>query len=201
VGWRGGATRQEADPDLIARARHDRAAFATLYDLYVARVYAFCAVHSVSREEAEDVTAQTFERALGAIGRYEECGAPFSAWLLRIAANTAINRARRPVDVPLHIAGTSGDADVGAAPEVENTRADGWVDEWERADWIEEHLAALSADGQRVVRLRFYDDLSFDDVAARMDRSEGAVKQLLRRTLTALRGRIQEEEGRRDGYG
>ena len=201
MGRRGGATRQEAGPELIARARHDRAAFAALYDLYVARVYAFCAVHSASREEAEDLTAQTFERALGAIGRYEERGAPFSAWLLRIAANAAINRGRRPADVPLSRAGTSGDADAGAAPAVEDTRAEEWVDEWERADWIEEHLATLSADGQRVVRLRFYDDLSFDDVAARMDRSEGAVKQLLRRTLTALRGHIQEEEGRRDGYG
>jgi len=193
-------TRQEAGPDLIARARHDRAAFAALYDLYVARVYAFCAVHSANREEAEDVTAQTFERALGAIGRYEERGAPFSAWLLRIAANTAINRARRPAAVPLSSVGMAGDSDgdAGATAEVEDTRADGWVEEWERADWIEEHLAALSADGQQVVRLRFYDDLSFDDVAARMDRSEGAVKQLLRRTLTALRGRIQEEEGRHD---
>jgi len=57
VGQRGGATRQEAEPELIARARHDRAAFAALYDLYVVRVYAFCAVHSANREEAEDVTA------------------------------------------------------------------------------------------------------------------------------------------------
>ncbi len=185
---------------MIARARHDRAAFATLYDLYVARVYAFCAVHSASREEAEDLTAQTFERALGAISRYEERGAPFSAWLLRIAANTAINRARRPAAVSLSSAGTAGDGDAGATPDVEDTRAEGWVEEWERADWIEEHLAALSADRQRVVRLRFYDDLSFGDVAARMDRSEGAVKQLLRRTLTTLHGRIQEE-GRRNGGG
>ncbi len=186
---------------MIARARHDHAAFAALYDLYVARVYAFCAVHSASREEAEDLTAQTFERALGAIGRYEERGAPFSAWLLRIAANAAVNRGRRWAAVPLSRAGTAGDGDAAAAPEVEDTRAAGWVDEWERADWIEEHLAALSADGQQVVRLRFYDDLSFDAVAAQMGRSEGAVKQLLRRTLTALRGRIQQEEGRRDGDG
>ena len=197
MGRRGGATRQEAGPELIARARHDRAAFAALYDLYVARVYAFCAVHSGTREEAEDLTAQTFERALGAIGRYEERGQPFSAWLLRIAANAAINRARRPAAVPLPGAGTA-DADDAEQADI---RVESWVAEWERADWMEEHLAALSPDGQQVVQLRFYDDLSFDDVAARMGRSEGAVKQLLRRTLTALRGRIQDEEGQRDGCG
>jgi len=196
---RGGPTRLEAEPDLIARARHDRAAFAALYDLYVARVYAFCAVHSASREEAEDLTAQTFERALGAIGRYEERGAPFSAWLLRIAANAAANRARRPAAIPLHAERSDGTTRARADETAVDEAAEEWVGEWLCADWIEEHLAALPADGQRVVQLRFYDDLSFDAVAAAMGRSEGAVKQLLRRTLTALRARIQEED-RRDGY-
>lgn len=189
MGRRGGSTRLEAEPDLIARARHDRAAFAALYDIYVARIYAFCAVHSAGREEAEDLTAQTFERALGAIGRYEERGQPFSAWLLRIAANAAINRARRPTAVPLHGAGTAGADEIAPA----DAHAENWVEEWERADWIEERLAALPADQRQVVQLRFYDDLSFDTVAERMGRSEGAVKQLLRRALAALRVRIAEE--------
>src|SRR5690348_18394641 len=89
--------RPEATPELIAQAQANRAAVAALYDLYVARVYAFCAVHSTSREEAEDLTAQTFVQALAAIARYEERGQPFSAWLLRIAANAAANRARHSV--------------------------------------------------------------------------------------------------------
>jgi len=199
------------------RARHDRAAFATLYDLYVARVYAFCAIHSAGREEAEDLTAQTFARALDAIGRYEdltaqtfaraldaigryeERGAPFSAWLLRIAANAAANRARRPVAVSLHAERAAGATRSRKDEAVVGETEEEWVEEWLRADWIEDHLAALPPDGRRVVQLRFYDDLSFDAVAAAMGRSEGAVKQLLRRTLTTLRGRI-EEEGRRDGY-
>ncbi len=186
--------RREADPALIARARHDRVAFAALYDLYVARIYAFCAVHSASREEAEDLTAHTFERALSAIARYEERGQPFSAWLLRIAANAAANRARRPAAVPLQaerVDGASASSEDEAAAR--DSAAESWAEEWERADWIEQHLAALPDDGQCVVRLRFYDDLSFDTVAARMGRSEGAVKQLLRRTLTMLRARLHEE--------
>src|SRR2546421_1602746 len=136
--------RSEAEPALIAQARHDRAAFAALYDLYVARVYAFCAVHSTSREDAEDLTAQTFERALHAIGRYEERGQPFSAWLLRIAAYAAANHARRATTVPLPSDGPSHSGDDGAVAAA--MQADSWVAEWERADWIEEHLAALPPD-------------------------------------------------------
>lgn len=193
AGQGGGPTRLEAEPGLIERARHDRAAFASLYDFYVARIYAFCAVHSASREDAEDLTAQTFERALGAIARYEERGQPFSAWLLRIAANAAANRSRRPMPVPL-LADESQPPSPSSRDDATIAQlAESWVEEWERADWIAGHLEALPADQRHVVRLRFFEDRSFDDVAVQMGRSEGAVKQLLRRSLMALRGRIGED--------
>src|SRR2546421_189046 len=133
--------RSEAEPALIVQARHDHAAFAALYDLYVTRVYAFCAVHSTSREDAEDLTAQTFERALHAISHYEERGQPFSAWLLRIAAHAAANHARRATTVPLHSEGPSHGGDDGAAAAA--MQAESRVKEWERADWIEDYLEAL----------------------------------------------------------
>ena len=69
----------------------------------------------------------------------------------------------------------------------------------ERALWLRAHLEALPVDQREVVRLRFYEDQSFRDVAARMGRSEGAVKQLLRRALKALHLRIQQEETMADG--
>ncbi len=179
--------RAEASPALVARARADRAAFGQLYDLYVRRVYAFCALRARSREEAEDLTAQTFERALRAIGRYEERGAPFSAWLLRIAAHVVADRARRAE--PLDTAAPLDDDDDGTAADA----VPDWAEEWELATWLRGHLAALPEDQRRVVRLRYYEDRSFGDVAARMDRSENAVKQLLQRALAAVRARMHEE--------
>ena len=181
----GSPRRPEAPPALVAQARTDQAAFGQLYDLYVRRVYAFCALGGRSREEAEDLTAQTFERALRAIGRYEERGAPFSAWLLRIAAHSVVDRVRRgPLDGAELL-----DDDEGAAADV----GPDWVEEWELATWLRGHLAELPEDQRRVVRLRYYEDRSFGDVATRMDRSENAVKQLLRRALAAVRMRVHEE--------
>jgi len=190
----GAGARREAEPELIARARSDRGAFAALYDLYVGRIYAFCAVHSRTREEAEDLTAQTFERALTAIARYEERGTPFSSWLLRIAANAAIDRARhaRRAAPTVPTALSYDDRADGEAGDA-GARAEDWVAAWELADWMEAHVAALPGDQRQVVQLRFYDDQDFRGVAAAMGRSEGAVKQLLRRALTALRARMHEE--------
>jgi RNA polymerase sigma-70 factor (ECF subfamily) len=183
--------RAEADAALIERARTDRAAFGDLYDLYLNRVYAFSWSFSATKEQAEDLTAQTFERALAAIGRYEDRGAPFSSWLLRIAANLARDRAARAgkevasgADDDLLERGQNG----AAEPDPETV-----VVRWERAGWLHTHLAALSEDQRRVIQLRFWDDRPWSEVAQLLDRSEDAAKQLLRRTLKTLAARMGEE--------
>ena len=181
------ATRIEASPDLVERARHDRAAFGAIYDLYLPRVYAYCRIHSATREEAEDLTAHTFQQALAAIKRYEDRGLPFSAWLLRIASNAVTDRARRARQVTV------------APDELDLMPGESRLENFERAFWLRTHLDALPVDQREVVRLRFYEDRSFRDVAARMGRSEGAVKQLLRRALKALHLRMQQEETLADG--
>jgi len=175
------STDGEAPPELIARARHDRAAFGDLYDLYLHRVYGFCRKYSGTREEAEDLTAETFDRALAGISRYEDRNLPFSRWLLRIAHNVILNHARR----------------AGRTTALNDDPAllgdDSHLKDWTEAHWLRMHVQHLSDDQQEVVRLRFYEDQRFRDVAARMDRSEGAVKQLLRRALQELHRQIQQE--------
>jgi len=188
--------REEADAGLIARATCDRAAFGELYDLYLNRVYAFCLGHTASREEAEDVTAQTFERALVALPRYKDRGAPLSSWLLRIAANAAVDRARAAKRVTT-LSGAPLDED-DQAPQEDAVRSEEpgpaeLVEHWEQAQSMRERLAALPADQQRAVRLRYYEDRALLDVAAEMGRSEGAVKQLLQRALKGLRAQLQQE--------
>ena len=189
--------REEAGSELIVRAKWDRAAFGDIYDFYLNRVYAFCLGHSSGREEAEDLTAQTFERALVALPRYDDRGIPFSVWLLRIAANAAVDRARRGARVGSQARPAA--TDEGRAFEEEAVPArdpgpDEWAERWERARAMRVRLAALPDDQRRALHLRYVEDRPLLDIAAAMGRSEGAVKQLLQRGLKALRSRIQEED-------
>lgn len=186
-GW----AREEAGRDLIDRAKHDPAAFGELYDLYVDRIYAFCRTRSAEQEEAEDLMAQTFERALRSIGRYEHRGAPFSAWLFRIAANLAVDRIRRTPTL-VHL-GDHTDLEALVEPP-ERTEADTWVERWEQAEWMQAHLATLPIDQQHAVRLRYYEDRALEEIATVMGRSNGAVRQLLHRAVHALRLQMQGEE-------
>lgn len=179
----------DADAELIEQAKHDSAAFGRLYDLYVHRIYGFALAHSRTREEAEDLTAQTFERALAGIGRYESRGTPFSAWLYRIAANLAIDRARRAGGVVL--LGEEAMPEIGS-PE-DDTDPPRLVERWERANWLLDHLDYLPGEQQQAIQLRFWGERSFAEIGDLMGRSEAAAKQLVYRAIRALRLQIEGE--------
>src|SRR6516225_2157460 len=68
--------------------------FAGVYEEHVWRVYGFFAYRLDSRADAEDLTQQTFERALRAWGRYDETRAGVATWLLAIARNLLIDHLR-----------------------------------------------------------------------------------------------------------
>lgn len=180
---------EEASPELVALAAHDRTAFGRLYDLYVHRIYGFALAHSGNRQEAEDLTAQTFERALAGLGRYEARGVAFSAWLYRIAANLAVDRARRTGRMVL-----LGEEYLPANTHPEGLDPAEVVERWERSNWLLDHLSALPPEQQRALRLRFWGERSFAEVGEAMGRTEPAARQLVYRALRAVRRRIDVEE-------
>ena len=164
---------------LVEAAQRDPARFGELYDRHFERVYAFVVRRVPDRHAAEDVTADVFHRALAALGSYESRGAPFSAWLFRIAANAIADRFKRasrdrsrPID----------EAEPSVEPEAE--RADRHADLFRLVN-------ELPPDQRRVVVERFVEERSIRDIAARLNKTEGAVKQLQFRALQALRTKIE----------
>src|SRR6185503_13357188 len=77
---------------LVEAARTDPSRFAELYEAHFERIYAYVARRVRDRHAAEDITSEVFQQALANISRYEWRGAPFSAWLYRIAANAIADR-------------------------------------------------------------------------------------------------------------
>ena len=71
----------------IEEAQRDPSRFGELYEENFYRVYAYIARRVRGRHEAEDLTADVFREALAGLGRFEWRGAPFVAWLLRIASS------------------------------------------------------------------------------------------------------------------
>ena len=175
----------EEDRELVEAARRDPAGFAALYEANVDRVYAYAARRVASRAEAEDVTSETFRKALAGLPKFEWRGTPFIAWLYRIAANEIADR--RAAEV--REARTGGSratpvAETAVEPTVEHD-----LEEARRRSCVERSIDDLPSDQRRVVLLRFFEERSIREVARELARSEGAVKQLQLRALENLRER------------
>jgi RNA polymerase sigma-70 factor (ECF subfamily) len=83
----------------IARARRNPAAFAPLYERYVDAIYSYCLLRISDPEQAADMTAQIFTRALEAMPRYTDNGGTFRSWLFSIAHNLLVDTYRKQRDI------------------------------------------------------------------------------------------------------
>lgn len=170
-----------AERQLIEASQKDPARFAGLYERYFYRVYAFALTRTGDRTMAEDVTSETFRKAFQGLPGFQWRGAPFSAWLFRIAANAAIDMQ------------TKGSRSVPLEDVPEDALATG--NELAR---IEERVELfglverLPRDQRLVITLRFAEGKRSREIADAMGRSEGAVKQLQFRALQNLRTWIGE---------
>ena len=152
-----------------------------LYERYVERIYNYIFYRTGNQQEAEDLTAKTFHKALDHISRYDNRGVPFSAWLYRIAHNLVANwhrdgarRQELPLDYQVHVSPARG-------------RPEQLAEATEEREALLDAIRRLPSDRQQLIMLKFTDALPNAQIGDIMGRSEGAIKSLYHRTLIALR--------------
>jgi RNA polymerase sigma-70 factor, ECF subfamily len=173
---------------LVEAAQRDPARFADLYEINFELVYAYIARRVGDRTTAEDLTSEVFKKALKNLPRFIWRGAPFAAWLLRIAANMVADRSKR-------VARTIDVADMEDATE----SAQSSLEEVEQRARLFRLVDKLPADQGRVIRLRFAEEKSIREIAQELGRTEGAVKQLQFRALENLRTQFGDKPGDKNG--
>jgi RNA polymerase sigma-70 factor (ECF subfamily) len=196
-----GASRMdpERERSLVARARSDGAAFGELYDYYLPRIHGFVARRVGDRATTEDLTAMTFERALGAVRSGSFRNDSFGGWLYRVAANAIVDHARRGRRImPLAIRASDltdsrrDGRDGGLAEPGDDAAADAFAAALDR-DQLRRALLGLPETHRRLLVLKFYDDLSTDELCAALGCSAATLAVKLHRALGALRGAIAKE--------
>jgi RNA polymerase sigma-70 factor (ECF subfamily) len=146
------------------------------YEAHAGALYAFLRRRGATHEDAEDLVADTFVRALAAAATYEERGYPLSAWLYRIARGRQIDLWRQQGRRP----SVAIDAVCVAVESIEHTII-GRV-------WCQELLAAadLTERQRAAIAQRIVYSQTLGAAAAAMQTSRGAVKALQRRALVTL---------------
>ncbi len=182
---------------LVERAKNDPAAFGTLYNRYVERIYGYALRETRDVAVAQDITATTFESALRHIRRFRWEKMGLAPWLYRIARNEIIQHYRRnkrlsPLAIGDEIDAVERGVDVrdGERP-IESAVLSG-----ERDRDLREALSELSRTDREVLTLRFLEQLPTEEVAQILDCSRNVVYVRLHRALERLRGHLVEIEGK-----
>ncbi len=165
----------------------DAEAFGELFDLFLTSIYRFVYFRVDTTEDAEDLTEEVFLKAWENLSSFQKRkNIPFSAWLFQIAKNTVTDFWRKRKD-------TLELSDEEVDKNAENDIIRNAERDFERRKLLEalKQIPALQADA---VSLRYFSDLSNQEIATVLKKSEGATRILLSRGLKRLREIMTEDE-------
>ncbi len=158
----------------------DADALGMLYEYYFPRVHRFVSVRVFRQEDAEDIVNEIFMRVVSSIDRFRWEGAPFGAWIFRIARNEVVNHIRRSArqlqKEPLF----------DSIPDAKSDHV-GDLEKEEAFEYIRAASANLPEAQRDVIALRFGADLTVAETARVLGKTENNVKVLQHKAIVRLR--------------
>lgn len=177
----------ETIDQVVRRAQQgDTSAVEALYQRYVQSVYRYIYYRVSSAADAEDLTAEVFVKMVEGLPSYRYTGAPFEAWLYRIAAARVVDHRRRSQRRP-QAELTENLADSAMLPEEEIQQA-------QEVETLRRAFSQFSDEEQTLLILRFVERKSHQEVADVLGKSPAAVKSMQHRTLLRLAALLGSEE-------
>ncbi len=152
--------------------------FEKLYDSYFKKIYRFIYYRTGHKETAEDITSQTFIKALEKIQGFDLGRGTFSAWIYCIARNKVIDHYRTRKS-ELDISGVWG---LGKDPNPD-------IEARDRLREAENYLKKIKKDQREIVLMRVWDGLSYKEIAEITGKNEANCKMIFSRTI----GKLKEE--------
>jgi RNA polymerase sigma-70 factor (ECF subfamily) len=187
VGYRTRHIEKDLEDELVRRAcGGDGEAFGQLYELLGDRIYRYVYFRVTDEEMAEDLTSKVFLKAWEHLPDFKKGSSPFIAWLYTIAHNTLIDHYRTDRQAAHLDEITSLPASDPLPDEQTDVRL--------QNDSLRRALQKLTPTQRDVITMKLIDGMPTDEIAQRMNKSEGAVRALQMRALHALAG-IMKKQG------
>jgi RNA polymerase sigma-70 factor (ECF subfamily) len=152
--------------------------FPDLYDQYVRKIFNFIYYKTHHKETAEDLTSQTFLKALKNLSQFNQKKGHFSTWLYQIARNQVIDFYRsKKNDINIEdIWDLAGNEDIPRD-----------FDTAHRLEKVESYLKKLRPDQREIVLLRVWEGLSYKEIAKIVDKDEAQCRVVFSRTIKTIK--------------
>jgi len=190
VNERGFSNKALEDFDLIDKAviEKDQSAYATLMKRYKKAVYFMILKMIRDADDAEDLTMEAFAKAFRNLERFKK-DYTFSTWLFRIATNNTIDFIRKKKLKTMSLNTTMSD-DGGNPVNIdveddENNPQDEFIKS-QRIEMVRIFVDKLPAKYRKLVQLRYFDELSYEEIAQELEKPLGTVKAQLHRSRELL---------------
>lgn len=164
--------------ELIKKSQENIQAFEEIYNHYLPKIYSYLLNQTRQRELAEDLTSEVFARALASLGNYDERGISFAAWLFRVARNVLIDFIRRKKEIPVD--------PISIRESAPPSQISSPLEDIERAEknaLARFALLHIPEKYRTILSLKFFEELSNEEIAEVMSCSTNAVAVKIHRGL------------------
>ena len=179
------------EKELVTQAQKSPDAFAKLYDQYYPKIFGYVLRRTANLETAQDITSETFLKALKKLWQFQWGNISCSSWLYRIATNQVnqyFRKAEYKKSVSLEELQEQGFELLSPHdPESELIEAQEKLKQHLDFLEIQERIVRLPAKYQEVIALRFFEKRQIKDIAEILGKREGTIKSLLHRAVEKLR--------------
>jgi RNA polymerase sigma-70 factor (ECF subfamily) len=177
--------------ELVRQAQKAPDAFAELYDRYYPGIFGYCLRRTANLEIAQDITSETFLKALKKLWQFRWRNISFSSWLYKIATNEInqyFRKAEYKKSVSLEELQEQGFEPVSSHdPESELIEAQEELSQYQDFLEIQVRIVELPVKYQEVITLRFFEKKQIKEIAEILGKKEGTIKSLLHRAVEKLR--------------
>lgn len=179
---------KEYEKELTQKAKDNLSAFGELYDYYLPKIYQYIYRRIGNKEDTEDITSLTFEKALSNLKKFHWRGISFGAWLYRIANNNINDFYRQKYkfkEVALEKVSMKLASPNKEIEEIENTI---------NFNYLREALNKMPSEGQEIISLKFFEEMKNEEIAEIMGCNKNNLAVKIYRYLKQLKSIIEESK-------
>lgn len=172
------------DSVLINEAKKNMRAFEKLYDKYFEAIFRFIYQRVTTKEEAFDITSQTFMKAMESLHKYEDRGLPFSSWLYRVAKSEVYQYHRDSKKLPPLNVDDNQLNQIKEEVNQDNAKIEN--------EKLIEILASLTDEELPFIEMRFLEKRSFREIGEILSMTENNAKVKTHRILNKIKKRFNK---------